>query len=215
VTRLRPRLALLLLPALLLAACGGSSGGGSDSSATAANKTSTSASQAKFAGATASPRKASPPLTLRDYTGKPVDIRTLKGKPVLVTFLYTHCPDICPLIAGHLHTVQAELGAKAKDLNIIAVSTDPRRDTPAAVKKFLAAHRMLGHMHYLLGSPAQLKPVWKQWHVIAEPDSKHPNFVNHSSFIYGIDAQGRLTTLYPANFQPKDVVHDVPLLAAQ
>jgi protein SCO1/2 len=210
-TRLRSLL-VLLVPAVcvgLLAACGGSSDS-SGSSATAA----TPPAQEKFAGATASPRKSAPPLKLRDYTGKPVDIRTLKGKPVLVTFLYTHCPDICPLIAGHLHTVQAELGAKAKDLNIIAVSTDPRRDSPAAIRKFLSAHRMLGRMHYLMGTPAQLRPVWKRWHVVAEPDSKHPNFINHSSFIYGIDAQGRLTTLYPANFQPKDVVHDVPLLSS-
>jgi protein SCO1/2 len=207
-TRIRSRAVLLVLPAALVAGCGGSSGG-SDSSATAA-----APAKQKFAGATATPRKSAPTLKLRDYTGKPVDIRTLKGKPVLVTFLYTHCPDICPLIAGHLHTAQAELGAKAKDLNIIAVSTDPRRDSPAAIRKFLSAHRMLGRMHYLMGTPAQLRPVWKRWHVVAEPDSKHPNFINHSSFIYGIDAQGRLTTLYPANFQPKDVVHDVPLLSS-
>jgi hypothetical protein len=47
-----------------------------------------------------------------------------------VTFIYDHCPDICPLIVSHLHTALGELGPEAKKLQIIGVSTDPFGDTP-------------------------------------------------------------------------------------
>jgi protein SCO1 len=205
-TSIRPRAVALVLAGVLAAAA--LAGCGDDSGAAVQSATPTS----KYDGAEAKPQRPAPPLRLRDSGGKVVNLRDYRGQAVIVTFLYTHCPDVCPLIAGHLRTVQAKLGARARDVQMIAVSTDPRRDTPAAVRSFLRAHRMLGRMHYLVGTAKQLKPVWRDWHVIAEPDSKHPNFIAHSSFLYGIDARGRLTTLYPANFQPSDIVHDVPLL---
>ena len=79
-----------------------------------------------YSGGEATPPKAAPELQLRNSLGEAVDLAQYKGKAVLVTFIYTHCPDICPLIVSHLKTAQAELGDKAKDLQIIAVSTDPK-----------------------------------------------------------------------------------------
>jgi len=73
----------------------------------------------------------------------------------------------------------------APDL-IIAVSVDPRGDTPKTVAKFLAQHEMTGRMQYLLGSASELARVWKAWGVGSERDVKNPNFVEHSGLIYGI-----------------------------
>src|SRR3954447_129689 len=170
---------------------------------------------AHFSGSVADPPSAAPPLVLRDYRGKRVDLRDYRGKAVLVTFIYSHCPDVCPLIVGHLHTAQAELGAAAKRLQIVAVSTDPRGDTPRAVAAFLRQHRMSGRMDYLIGNRAELGRVWKAWHIVANPAKADPDKVEHSALIYGISASGKLTTLYPSNFKPASVVHDVPLLAAR
>jgi protein SCO1/2 len=167
------------------------------------------------AEAVLSPPTAAPPLALRNYLGKEVNIASYRGKAVLVTFLYTNCPDICPLIASNLRVAQNLMGPKvAAKAQIIAVSVDPRGDTPKAVASFLAHHEMTGRMQYLVGSAHELAGVWKAWGVGSEADAKQPQFVNHSGLIYGITASGQRTALYSPSFKPAAIAHDVPLLAA-
>ena len=96
-----------------------------------------------------------------------------RGKAVLVTFIYDHCPDVCPLTVEYLREAQARLGSKARDLQIIGVSVDPRGDTPKSVQTFLREHRMTGRMEYLLGSRPQLEKVWQAWNILAKPSPKH------------------------------------------
>jgi protein SCO1/2 len=170
---------------------------------------------AKYAGSLASPPEPEPPLSLRNYRGQRVNIDQYKGKAVLVTFLYTHCPDICPIIASNLAVALNEMGqAKAAKVQVIAVSVDPRGDTPTAVASFLQRHDMTGRMQYLIGSAKELGPAWKAWGVGAEQDAQQPQLVNHTGLVYGIDAQGKVTTLYAASFTPQEIVHDTPLLAS-
>lgn len=199
-------LALLVAISVVLAACGSSSG----PSAKAKPR-----HLAAFAGQTNTTPRPAPPLMLRDSLGHPIDLRSYGGKAVLITFIYVHCPDVCPLIVGNLHTSLAKLGAQAKKVQIIAVSTDSKGDTPKTVKRFLRQHEMTGKMEYLIGSQTQLADVWGAWGIAAKRDKKTPELVEHSALIYGIGASGRLLTLYPANFKPATVVHDVPLLAAR
>jgi protein SCO1/2 len=197
--------------ALCLAACG------SRSSSSGSSSSSPDPAKPKFLGSVAHPQLPSPPLKLDNSLGQPVNIKSYRGKAVLVTFIYDHCPDICPLIVSHLHTAQAELGPQARKLQIIAVSVDPEGDTPKTVKRFLAEHRMTGKMQYLIGSRPRLERTWRAWHIEAasKPTKNNPDAVEHSALIYGISGAGNITTLYPANFSPRMVVHDVPLLAAQ
>jgi protein SCO1/2 len=194
--------ALLVLVAT--AGCGSSGGSKSSSSSTATPR---------FHGAVANPPFPERPLVLSDHLGSRVDLAGYRGKAVLVTFIYTHCPDVCPLIVGHLHTVQERLGAKAKKLQIIAVSVDPKGDTPRTVSAFLHAHQMTGRMEYLIGGRPQLERVWKRWGILSKADPKSPDAVEHSAEIFGISASGKVRTLYPANFRPADVAADVPQLA--
>jgi protein SCO1/2 len=168
------------------------------------------------AEAVLSPPTPAPPLALRNSLGQPVNIASYRGKAVLVTFLYTNCPDICPLITSNLRVAQNLMGpATSSKVQIIAVSVDPRGDTPKAVAAFLARHEMTGRMQYLIGSAAQLARVWKTWGVGSERDEQQPQFVNHSGLIYGITASGERLALYAANFKPAEIAHDVPLLAAR
>jgi protein SCO1/2 len=204
-----PALAAALVAALaLLAGCGGSSSGKTTGSGVHSKPT-------PFQGAVATPPKPAPALRLTDSTGRELDLASLRGKAVLVTFLYTHCPDVCPLIAGNLHTSLKKLGPRASQVQVVAVSTDPKGDTPKATKRFLAQHRVTGEMRYLLGSKSELAAVWKAWGVIARPDRTDPSKVEHSAPIYGISASGKITTLYPSNFNPAQIVNDVPILAKQ
>ena len=192
-------LVLLLLGAVLV-------GCGSNSRATGTTTASA------FDGLTLQPPRPAPALALRDYTGHAVDLAALGGKVVLVTFVYTHCPDVCPLIVTNLATAQRELSSEARHLRIIAVTVDPKRDTPNAVKQFLAARRATGAMDYLIGSPKQLLPVWKAWG-IAVSTNKYERTEGHTAVVFGITPSGKIAVAYPSSFTPADIVHDVPILA--
>jgi len=161
------------------------------------------------------PPRPAPPLTLSNYLGQPVNIAAYRGKAVLVTFLYSHCPDVCPLIASNLRVAQNLMGPAAAKAQIIAVSVDPRGDTPKTVAAFLATHAVTGRMQYLIGSARQLASVWSAWGVGSERDAQQPQLVNHSGLVYGITGSGNEATIYAANFRPADIAHDVPLLAAR
>jgi protein SCO1/2 len=175
--------------------------------------TSTTANGA-YEGLTISP-KAEPPLVLRNYLGNTVNIRSFRGKAVLVTFLYTHCPFACPLIATHLHTALLKMSpAERKEVQIIAVSVDPRGDTPATVAQFLHDHGMTGKMDYLLGNANQLAAVWSAWGVGAKREAGDPALVAHSALIYGITGDGKVLTVYQDTDYPAVIVHDVPRLRA-
>ncbi len=169
---------------------------------------------ADFDGEVATPALPAPPLALDSYLGQPVNIDEYRGKAVLVTWLYANCPTLCPLIAANLHAAQDLMGAEAAHVQIIAVSVDPRGDTPRAVAGFLKAHGMVGRMQYLIGSAQQLGRVWAAWSVGSERDAQQPDLINHSGLVYGISASGKLTTLYPGNFTPSMIVHDIPGLLA-
>lgn len=204
---LRP-LALTALTVLVAAGCGGSSAGSGTRSAT------TTAARYE-APALATPSKPAPDIALRDSTGHAFRLSSHRGRAVLLTFIYDHCPDVCPLIVGNLHNALAKLGPQGSEkVRIVAVSVDPRGDTPSTVKAFLAAHDMTGRMTYLIGSRRQLEPVWRAYGVAVQgtPDSRE---VSHSAYVIGIAGSGRVTTLYPSNFKPAWIAHDVPLLAAR
>ncbi len=174
-----------------------------------------SVKSSSYAGLSLDPAKPAPTLALKNYLGATVNIADYRGKAVLVTFLYTHCPDVCPIIASMLHTALSEMPAsERREVQVIAVSVDPRGDTPATVAQFLAAHEMTGQMQYLLGSATVLARVWAQWGVGSTRDAGSPELVAHTALIYGITGRGMIATVYPSNFTASQIVHDVPRLAA-
>ncbi|HEX3736571.1 MAG TPA: SCO family protein [Solirubrobacterales bacterium] len=121
---------------------------------------------------------AAPTMRLEDAaSGKTFDTASLRGRPYMVTFLYTHCPDICPLIGAELQGALHELGAQAKKVDVVALSVDPRGDTRSAVQAWLKVHQEPANFHYLIGSEAELQPYWEAWHVgpqiAGDPDSSH------------------------------------------
>lgn len=193
--------------------------GGSSSKKTSAVSSAATQSARRTAldGSALVPQKAAPALGLRNFDGgRRVSIADFRGKAVFVTFIYTHCPDVCPLIASNLGVAYRLLGARAgKTLQLLAVSVDPRGDTPRTVAKFLKEREDPASMLYTIGSLHELGRVWRAWNVGSEKDAKDPEFIDHSALVYGIDGRGRITTVYPANFKPAEIAHDAPLLAAQ
>jgi protein SCO1/2 len=217
------RLAALGMTAVLtVAGCGGASSQRSGQSAAVTERTSASTaagpagSEPGYLGGTVKPITAAPELGLRTWDGRRITMADYKGKAVLVTFLYVHCPDVCPLIVDNLSRIKARLGPAGKKLRIVAVSVDPTGDTPAAVKKFLITHRVLKDIDYLVGSQDQLTAAWSRWGIGARVDKQNHGLIEHSAVIWGIDAKGRRATFYPATgFDPADIESDVRLLLKQ
>ncbi len=189
--RLRPLLLLLAALALGLLASGC---GGGDSSSDAV-------SVPRIAGADAVPAKDAPPIVLTDQYGKKIDLAKLKGQSVLVAFLYTHCTDLCPIVAGKVHTAYARI-PKAQRPLFLAVSVDPAHDTPASAAAFNKRHRTSGEIDWLLGSQAELEKVWNAWGVRPVHDKNDPEEIEHNAEIFAIDPQGQIRALYPPNFKP-------------
>lgn len=203
--------AAVTVAAGLVAGCGSSSGG--SAAATGTDHSHAATGTTGFEGGIISPRRTAPALSLKDIDGRRVDIRDLRGHPVLVTFVYSHCPDVCPLIMSNLRIVRHDAGALGKQMRVIAVSVDPKGDTPTAVRAFLKARRVQGFVSYLIGSRAQLEPVWSAWQVAQRVPKGNPELVEHSALIYGITASGQLATAYPVGFKPDAIARDLPLLA--
>ena len=200
-------LAVAILAVALLV--GGGGGGG----ATPAEAAVTAHPGQGFAGLVLSTPKPAPALGLRSSTGRVVNLSTERGKAVFVTFLYTRCPDVCPLTTDNLRAARDALTpAQRARVRLVAVSVNPKNDTPAAVNAFLARHHVTGQMSYLVGSAAQLKPVWARWGVAAAADTTDPNFVAHSALVFGVGASGDIQTVYAWNEPSSDLTHDVPLL---
>ncbi|MEV4944537.1 SCO family protein [Streptomyces sp. NPDC053755] len=84
---------------------------------------------------------AKPDLVLTDTKGRPFDLRErTKGKPTLIYFGYTHCPDVCPLTMSNIAVAKKQLPKADQDkLQVVLVTTDPERDTPAELGKWLPA----------------------------------------------------------------------------
>ncbi len=213
----RALLARLVLPLiLLLGIVGGLSfalSRGSSKPTLPAGAQQSAAGQGFF-GTLALPSKPAPPIHLHNYLGQAVTLAEYRGKAVLVTFLYTDCPDVCPLITSNLRVALNMLGRRDSDVRVIAVSVDPRGDTPAAVARFLAEHGMTGRMQYLIGTAGELSRTWAAWGVGAKAEVGQPDLVAHSALVYGVSASGKLVTIYPATFEPHQIAHDVPKLAA-
>ncbi|WP_406373150.1 SCO family protein [Streptomyces sp. NBC_00647] len=125
--------ALFAAAALTLSACGS----GDDSNKPVAD-VSAEAGSGKAATVLDKPFE-KPDLVLTDTTGEKYDLRArTKGRPTLVYFGYTHCPDVCPLTMNNLAVAKKQLPKAEQDkLRVVFVTTDPDRDTPSALGKWL------------------------------------------------------------------------------
>ena len=160
-------------------------------------------------------RDPAPNFTLVDQDGAPASLEAQRGHPVVLTFLYTHCPDACPLTAEKLHAAEQSLGRRAADVRWLVVSIDPVGDTPADASKFVAAHHLTGRVHYLLGSQAQLQPVWGAYHIAVQPGQDaqaQVRSVVHSLGVYVIDGQGRERVYLDQDFDPAGLAGDLRTL---
>jgi protein SCO1 len=193
-----------LLAVIVLAGCGS----GSETGAGSIDTTTAAAEDDGWAGAAPGSPQSVPDFTLTDQDGKRVRFADLRGKVVLLTFLYTHCPDVCPLIAENLNAALRELPpAEREEVRVLAVSVDPKRDTPAQVRGYVKLHRLLPQFRYLIGTERELTAVWRKLDVQAV--ARDPDLIDHTTYTLLINPAGQGIVFYPADFTSQDVLHDL------
>jgi protein SCO1/2 len=133
-------------------------------------------------------------FVLRDQSGNPVRLSDQRGRWVFLTFLYTHCPDECPLTAQRLNAVLERLGPQRSRVRVLAVSVDPKGDTPRAVKRFVSAHRLLPQFRYLTGPKPVLERTWISYNILVRWEAKK---LFHTLVTVLIDPSGHIRTYYP------------------
>jgi protein SCO1/2 len=159
----------------------------------------------EFEGAVMPAGVRAPDFTLRDQDGKRVSMRALRGQPVIVTFLYTTCDDTCPAQA---QTVRGALDDLGEDVPALAIAVDPPRDTPASARVFLAKARAVGRVDFVLGTRAELAPLWKGFFI--RPQSIDEE---HQARFTLVDKRGFQRIGFPGDqATPETLAHDVRLL---
>jgi protein SCO1/2 len=153
-----------------------------------------------------------PAFRLPDARGGWLDTDELRGRPYVVTFLYTDCRDVCPLIGQELGRALKLLDRRASEVTVAAVSVDPEGDTPEAVRLWLRRLRLPSNFHYLVGTEAELRPVWDSY--FAAPQEPGADESLHTASIWLIDRRGRWRAKFSGGIPvpPDDIAHDLRVL---
>jgi len=149
-------------------------------------------------------------FALQDPDGRQRTLADFRGKAVVVFFGYTQCPDVCPTTLAALAEAMKKLGNDADRVQVLFITVDPERDTPALLKQYVPAFdpRFLG----LRGDADATARTAKEFKVLYEkvPGTTPGSYtMDHSAGSFVFDPQGRLR-LYVAHGQDADVfAHDL------
>jgi protein SCO1 len=160
-------------------------------------------------------KKTVPDFKLTDQESKPFKFSSTRGKLVLVTFIFTTCPDVCPLLTAKLAAIQRKLDdKKMNEYVLLSITTDPERDSAIVLKDYAEHFKPnLQHWSFLTGSRAELTQVWKSFGVnVTKTQSGQ---VQHTSLTTLVDQQGnRRIDYYGDKWQEKEVLKDIAWLAS-
>jgi len=149
---------------------------------------------------------------LTDHNGKPRTLDDFKGKVVAIFFGYTYCPDVCPTTMGELALVMKELGADAERVQVLFITVDPERDTPALLTKYVPAFypTFLG----LYGDLDATKKTAREYKILfqKQPMTGGGYTVDHSAGTYIYDPTGRLRLFSGYGQGAQKLLHDIRLL---
>jgi len=147
-------------------------------------------------------------LELSDHSGKPRRLEEFRGKAVVLTFGFTHCPDVCPTTLADIAQALKQLGPDAERVQVLMVSVDPERDTPEALGKYVSAFdpRFIG----LRGDLDATRKAAQEFKIYFEKRKTGSSYsVDHSAQSYVIDPQGRLRLLVRHDRIAQDLAADL------
>ena len=152
-------------------------------------------------------------FSLLDQNGETFRAEDLHGKLSLMFFGFTHCPDICPATLARTVGAWKNLsGTEQKQVNVVFVTFDPARDTPAHLKEYLNFFdpSVIG----LTGSVDDIADMARRYGVVylqetAQPGAEQDYLFSHSDFVYLLDQQGRVRKLFKSDFNTEELIADV------
>lgn len=130
-------------------------------------------------------------LELTDHDGRPRKLEDFRGKAVVLSFGFTHCPDVCPTTLAEVANARKTLGSDAEKVQLLFVTVDPERDTQEVLARYVTAFdpTFLG----LRGDAAATQRAAKEFKIYYEKRKAGDSYsVDHSAQSYVIDPQGRL-----------------------
>jgi protein SCO1 len=140
-----------------------------------------------------------PDLALVNQSGQPLTLMELRGKVVLLTFTYSTCAEVCPLITAAMVTLQQRLTAAERQRTFfLSVTAQPEVDTPAVLYAY--ANRLgvdLASWAFVTGHPQAVQAVWQAFGVTGEPRAK--GVVDHPAWTFLIDREGVVRYRYLGN----------------
>ena len=147
---------------------------------------------------------------LRDQSGARFALRSLRGRSVAVEFFDSHCRAECPLAGRALAAAERSLPAAQRPV-LLVVSVNPQ-DTPASVRAAVRSWGLAGlaPWHWLMGTHAQLAPVWRAYHIFVKPTRGD---ISHTEALYLLDRRGYERSGYLFPYLPTSVTHDLRVLA--
>ena len=145
-------------------------------------------------------------FTLTDQDGKRVAFGKLRGKPVVVNFMYTSCPDVCPLLTASLKILRDHMKpAEARDIRFLSITTDPEVDTPKVLKAYSRRHKAdAPNWSWLTGDDRELAPVWQGFGVSVERIAK--GLIEHTTLTAVADAKGYMRFAYIGSAPDPDML---------
>ena len=153
---------------------------------------------------------------LPDFDGKPRTLADFKGKATVVFFGYTQCPDACPTTMAELSGILKTLGPDASKVQVVFITVDPSRDTPALLKSYVTNFRP--DFIALRGDEAQTQQIIKDFKLIVQkvpgktPDSYT---IDHTAGTYVFDPQGRIRLFASQSLDPALLTEDLKALLAE
>lgn len=151
-----------------------------------------------------------PDVRLRSYTGREVALGELRDKVLVLTFLDAQCKESCPVIAATAPLALAGLDAQdRRRVAFVAISTDPREDTPAAVRSFLRRYRAEGVLDYLIGPPQAVRRAWREYGVLASEQTGSDTMHSAPVRIYAPGGEWVSSLGAGGDLSPRNLAHDI------
>jgi len=135
-------------------------------------------------------------FTLIDQSSRAFKFSELTGRVVVVTFAYTTCPDVCPLITAALRQVQSGLASdERRKVFLLTITTDPEIDSPAVLANYAKRYRAdSSNWSFLSGDQAALEKVWKNFGVGVNRQTR--GLVDHTPLTAVVDRRGKMRVAY-------------------
>lgn len=131
-----------------------------------------------------------------------------KGQYVVLGFIYTHCPDVCPIITNNLKKMQEEMGFPS-DVHFAEITFDPERDTPEVLKAYKEIYKLNENFTFLTGKPEIISETMDSLRVRSQvsmstttEEGKELYFMNHSDKIMVLDKDSRVVLEYGGSMTP-------------